>query len=58
MGSPSVRENGGLAGYVLKVKHFVFPVGLDVGCTNFDALVKVMCLRFFHCKCITFPFCN
>lgn len=37
----SVRDDGGLAGYDVQVEHIRLSVGLDTGCVNFGALVKV-----------------
>lgn len=39
--SLSVRDDGSLAGHDVQVEHIRLSFGLDTGCINFDALVKV-----------------
>lgn len=45
-----MTDDGDLAGYDLKVEHIRFSVGVDVGCVNFEALVKMVSIRVFEVK--------
>lgn len=50
-----MTDNGDLAGYGLKVEHIRFSVGVDVGCVNFEALVKKVSVRVFEVKVLFLP---